>query len=214
MRVKLQAKLGGKELNDDNLRIESLKSENENFLRIRKKLFNNEKYKIDKYTTLYLKGYGNNPELLNSIRNLLFNSRELIDSILLKLNKLTKCQKHQTSKKFSEFIKQLVDGTYGNSNILGFIKTNLTFLFHIRKVRNIIKTNPSLIKFRMVADHLEMHFIMPLLDDELYLIPYLEIKGKDKALINKSYHATFILDKYYPEMVEFWEETRRVFKTS
>lgn len=213
MKVQLYAKLGGKFLNDDNLRIEQLKIENENFQKIKEKLFKKEEDKLDKNPILYIKGYGNNPELLNSFKNLIFTSRELIDSTLLKLNTITKDQPHQTSKKFPVFVKQLLEGLYEPSRMLNFIKINLTFLFHIRKVRNIIKTNPSLIEFRMITNHLRAHLIMPLSDDELYLIPSLDIKGKDKALENKSYHATFILDKYYPEMVEFWKTTESVFKT-
>lgn len=213
MRINLHAKLGGNYLNDDDLRMKALKSENDNYLRIKNNLFNLEKDKIDKYVVLYIKGYGNSPELLNSFKTLLFNSRELLDSTLFRLNSLTKDKKHQTSKDFSTFIKQLSNNMYECSRILNFFKINITFLFHIRKVRNIIKTNPSMIEFRMVTNHLEAHLVIPLSEDELYLVPLLDVKGKDKILENESYHATFILDKYYPETIEFWRTVEEVFKS-
>jgi len=88
--------------------------------------------------------------------------------------------------------------------LLDFLKTNITYIFHIRKVRNEIKSNISNIDFRFVTDHFEAAFWVPIKKDEFELVQYLDIANKDKAIANEHYHCTFNLDVYFAEMVEFW----------
>lgn len=205
MKIKLHTKLGGPTFNNQDLRFESIKDENKNFLKIREKLFREQSEKLDQSTSLYLKDYSRNLELHKSFKSLIFNSRELIDLILLRLNSATKNHKNQTSQKFPIFIKQLFMRVYDDSEILSFIKNNITYIFNIRAIRNLIKKQPSSVQFRMNTDHLEAYLIIPLDNHELYLLPYLNIRGKKEAEKNKQYHATFILEKYYPEIVKFFE---------
>ena len=55
------------------------------------------KDKVDDHTTLFIKGYGTDTELISCFRELLFNSRELLDSLLFYINKATN---GKTNKKF------------------------------------------------------------------------------------------------------------------
>ena len=71
--------------------------------------------------------------------------------------------------------------------IINFLKTNVTYIFHIRKIRNEIKVSPSNIKFRLNTNRIESYCTIPIKDDEVGLIQYLDINNKEKALKNKSY---------------------------
>lgn len=209
MNIKIFAKLGGPFFDNDSLRIEMLKRASGNFSNIRNHYFSQLDGKLDEYTKLFIKGYGNDLDLLSCFRGLLFNSRELLDSLLKRLNKLTKNKTVASSRNFLNFANKLMAGDYDNLGleIIQFLKLNITYLFHIRKIRNEIKNNIANIKFRFVTDHFEAYFEVPIENDEMGLIKYLDINNKEDALKNRSYHCTLILDKYFPEMLNFWETT-------
>jgi len=97
-------------------------------------------------------------------------------------------------------------GEYDQSGlrIFGFLKINITYIFHIRKIRNEIKNQPANIKFRFVTDHFEAYFRIPIMKDEMELIQFLDIKNKDEALEKMSYHCIYNLDELFPEMLKFW----------
>ena len=162
--------------------------------------------KIDEHTKFFIKGLGNEINFLSCFKELFFNSRELLDILLAKINKETEGRDFQTAKSFLPFAKKMMNGGYDVSNlaIIEFLKTNITYIFHIRKVRNEIKNNPSNIKFRYV-NRFEAYFKVPIKEDELELIKFLDIKNKDEALKNKSYNFTYILDEIFPEMLQFWD---------
>jgi len=163
--------------------------------------------KITPDTKLFLKGYGNEVNLLSCFRELFFNSRELLNNLLIRLNRDTKGKSYETSRNFLTFSKKLMAGSYDASNlsIIAFLKTNITHIFHIRKVRNEIKTFPANIEFRYNTNRFETFFKVPIKSDEKNLIQYLDIRNKDEALKNNSYSCTYILDKIFPEMLEFWK---------
>lgn len=162
--------------------------------------------KLDENVSLFIKGFGNEVNFLSSFRELFFNSRELLDNLLIRINSETKGQSFQTTKEFLPFVKQLMKGNYDQSNleIIKFLKTNITYIFHVRKIRNEIKNKPSNIKFRFVTDHFEAYFEVPILKEEIDLIPFLDINNKDEALLKRSYHITLNLDEFFPEMFLFW----------
>ena len=161
--------------------------------------------KIDEHTKLFIKGLGNEINFLSCFKELFFNSRELLDILLTKLNKETENRDFQTAHSFLTFAKKMMNGDYDvcNLGIIEFLKTNVTYIFHIRKVRNEIKNSPSNIKFCYV-NRFEAYFKVPIKEDELELIKFLDIKNKDEALKNKSYHCTYILDEIFPELLKFW----------
>jgi hypothetical protein len=161
--------------------------------------------KIDQHTNFIVIGLGNEINLLSSFKELFFNSRELLDILLAKLNSETKNRDFQTARDFLRFSKNMMRGNYdsGNLSTIDFLKENITYIFHIRKIRNEIKNHPSNIKFRY-ANRFEAYFKIPIRDDELELIKYLDIANKNEALKKKSYHCTYILDKIFPEMLQFW----------
>ena len=100
----------------------------------------------------------------------------------------------------------MMKGDFDDSGlkIIKFLKTNITYLYHIRKVRNEIKNNPATIEFLFKTDHFEARLKVPIKDDEIDLVQYLDILNKDKAVRNKSYLCTYKLDVIFPEMLEFW----------
>jgi len=163
--------------------------------------------KVDQHTNLFIKGFGNEVNFLSSFRELFFNSRELLDNILIKLNAETKGQSIQTARSFLPFAKQLMKGEYDQSSlsIFSLLKTNITYIFQVRKIRNEIKNQPSNIKFRFVTDHFEAYFRIPIMKNEIELIQFLDIKNKDEALAKMSYHCTYNLDELFPEMLRFWK---------
>ena len=118
--------------NDHILRFEQLEYANRRFAEIATKKQHDVKDKVDKHTTLFVKGYGNDQELISCFRELLFNSRELLDSLLFYINKATK---NNTNKSFLPFAKSLMDSKYDKFDlpIINFLKTNITYIFHIRK---------------------------------------------------------------------------------
>ena len=162
--------------------------------------------KIDQHTSFFVKGLGNEINFLSSFKELFFNSRELLDALLAKLNSETTGRDSQTAQKFLPFSKKMMKGDYDSNNLatIEFLKTNITYIFHIRKVRNEIKNSPSNVKFRY-ANRFEAYFKVPIKDDELELIKFLDIENKDEALRNKFYYCTYKLDEIFPEMLLFWK---------
>ncbi|MCF8051154.1 MAG: hypothetical protein K9L59_07945 [Desulfobacterales bacterium] len=163
--------------------------------------------KLDSNVFLFLKGFGNEVNLLSAFRDLFFNSRELLDLLLLELNKATDGKEAQTPRDFLPFAKKLMQGVFDQKRLptLTFLKTNITYIFHIRKVRNEIKNNPANIEFLFKTDHFEACFRVPIKADEVELVQYLDIANKDEAVRNKSYRCTYILDTIFPEMLVFWK---------
>lgn len=191
-------------IKDHKIRFTQIQYANQRFNVIRS---NKEKHltcNIDQYTKLYIKGLGNDSELVSCFRELLFNSRELLDSLLFYISKTTN---RKTSCKFLLFVKQLMENSYDKFNlkILNFLKNNITYIFHIRKFRNEIKTKISNIEFIYVTNHIEARFTVPIKNGEKILIQHLDINNKDEAIKNNSYSCILNLDKYFPEMVKFWE---------
>jgi hypothetical protein len=170
--------------------------------------------RLDKHTVLFLKGLGNDVNLLSAFRDLFFNSRELLDYLLVQLNKITISTINQTPRDFLPFANRMMKGDFDEKGlkIIKFLKTNITYIFHIRKVRNEIKNDPSNIEFLFKTDHFEAHFKVPIKDDEKDLVQYLDIKNKDKAVKEKSYFFTCILDAIFPEMLEFWNTAFSILK--
>ena len=99
----------------------------------------------------------------------------------------------------------MMNGDYDGSNlaIIEFLKTNVTYIFHIRKVRNEIKNSPSNIKFCYV-NRFEAYFKVPIKEDELELIKFLDIKNKDEALKINLIIAHIYLMRFFPELLKFW----------
>jgi hypothetical protein len=164
------------------------------------------KGKIDEHTKLFIKGLGNEISFLSSFKELLFNSRELLEITLTKLNKMTSGSACRTSRNFLSFAKNMMKDDYDASGLetVKFLKTNITYVFHIRKARNEIKNNPANIEFLYNTKRFEAHFRVPINLDEKELIPYLDIQNKDEALKNMAYYCTYRLDEIFPEMLQFW----------
>lgn len=169
--------------------------------------------KLDEHTALFLKGFGNEVNLLSAFRDLFFNSRELLDLLLLELNKATVGTATQTPRNFLPFAKKLMRGVFDQMELptLTFLKTNITYVFHIRKVRNEIKNNPANIEFVFNTDHFEARFRVPIKADEVEFVQYLDIANKDEAVRNMSYRCTYILDAIFQEMLEFWKTAFALF---
>lgn len=167
------------------------------------------KDKVDDFTTLFIKGYGTDPELISCFRELLFNSRELLDSLLFYIHKETE---GKTNKKFLPFAKSLMNGAYDDiqHEIIPFLKLNSTYVFHIRKFRNEIKNRVSNIEFLLITNQINAKLHVPIPSDEKALIEFLEIKNKDQALEKGSYYCQINLTEYFPEVIKFW---RSVFST-
>lgn len=122
----------------------------------------------------------------------------------------------QTPRDFLSFAKKMMKGDFDESGleIIKFLKTNITYIFHIRKVRNEIKNDPSNIEFIFKTDHFEARFKVPIKNDEKDLVQYLDIENKDKAITNKSYLCTYILDAIFPEMLKFWNTAFAILRDS
>ena len=105
----------------------------------------------------------------------------------------------------------------GKYDILGLkiivlLKTNFSYLYHIRKIRNIIKANPSAIKFRLATDHIEAYFTIQFSPQEKIYLPFLNINNIEKTKGRGAYNATINLDAYFPEMLVFFKQAERVLK--
>lgn len=205
MDIKVACKLAGKYLSDNQIKIESLRKSLSDYEKIKQQRLAELGNKIDKNTTFFLKGYGNDIDLTRYMREFMFNVREILDSLLAILNNLTANERVAISGDFMQFLKKLAKGNYDNIDldILRFIKTNISYVFQIRKIRNEIKNNISNIKFRLVNKDLQAYFMLSLEDSEIELLPFLDIRNREEAIKNMSYHATIILDKYFPELIEF-----------
>lgn len=193
--------------NNRRLRFEQIKLANKRFVQIKAQRLARISAKIDKSAKLYIKGCGNDAELISCFRELLFNSRELLDSLIYDIHKKTQ---EKTKKNFLQFAKKLMKNEYDNLklDVISVLKTNITYIFHIRKFRNEIKSNISNIEFRFVyrsnTNYFQATFRVPIKPDEKELIPFLDIKNKKAAIERNSYRCTISLDKYFPEMVAFW----------
>jgi len=207
MKIIITDALWGEKHSDIEIRMKSLISANERFKVCREGINRQVGDKIDEHTKLFIKGYGNSPELISCFRELFFNSREMLDYLLITLNKATKSETIQTSRKFLPFCRSMMNDDYNvlNMPLINFLKTNITYVFHIRKVRNEIKNRVSNVKFRFVTDHIESYFRVPIASDEKEIIKFLDIENKEEAVRNNGYHCVFNLDVIFPEMVEFWK---------
>jgi hypothetical protein len=196
---------------DHILRFEQLGYANGRFTKIALAKNSEVKDKVDKYTTLFIKGHGNDKELISCFRELLFNSRELLDSLLFYINKATK---NNTNKSFLPFAKALMKGHYDKYNlpILIFLKINITYIFHIRKFRNELKNKISNIEFLLVTNKIVARFELPITKDEVELIPYLDIQNRDQALARGSYYCQLTLNEYFPEVIQFWKAVFEIMK--
>lgn len=205
MDIKINCKLGGRFLSDNQIKIEFLKKALSDYEKIKQQRLLELGDKIDKNNTFFLKGFGNDIDLIRCLREFMFNVREILDSLLAILHDSTANERVAVSRHFMPFLKQLAKGNYDNIDldILRFAKTNISYIFQIRKIRNEIKNNISNIKFRLVNKDLQAYFMLPLEDSEIELLPLLDIRNKEEAIKNKSYHAIIILDKYLPELIEF-----------
>jgi len=172
--------------------------------------------KIDEHTSLFLKGFGNEINLLSAFRELFFNSRELLDLLLTQLNRATAGMATQTPRNFLHFAKKVMRGEFDQNGlpIVEFLKTNVTYIFNIRKVRNEIKNNPATIEFVFNTEHFEARFKVPISRDEVDLVQYLDILNKEEAIKNMSYRCTYILDAIFPEMLDFWNTAFSVYDES
>ena len=199
--------LWGEFKSDAGIRLLSLTLANKRFLACRGSILKQIGGKIDQNTTFFLKGYGNNPELMSCLRELMFNGRELLDDLLIRLNIATRGKAIQTARDFLPFSRDMMKGEYDRLRleIIDFLKTNITYVFHIRKIRNEIKNRVSNIKFRFVTNHVELYFRIPIKGDEIELVQYLDILNKDEAMKKRNYGCVFNLDVYFPEMIEFWK---------
>lgn len=166
---------------------------------------------VDEHTTMYLKGMGNEINLLAATRELFFSSRELIDLYLGRISSATKKTGAQTPKDFVPFCKRLVSGDFDQYEkpVFAFLKTNFNYLFHIRKFRNEIKTDPSVAEFHFNTDHFELRMILPIKPEDEFFLEHLEINNLQEAKAKKSYAGTLNLDIYFPEVMQFLS----VFKT-
>lgn len=214
MRIYISDILWGELKSDVEIRMNSLIIANNRYIQCRNGILKQLGNKVDQHTVLFIKGYGNNPELMSCYRELMFNGRELLDYLLLSLNRNTKKTGTQTNKSFVPFCKAIMANHYDHIgfNIVQFLKTNITFIFHIRKVRNEIKNRIANIKYRFVTNHIESYFRVAIASDEKELIPFLDIENIDEAISKSGYYCTFNLDSYFPEMVEFWKAALSIYR--
>lgn len=161
---------------------------------------------LTKETALYLKGFGNEVNLLAATRELYFASRELLDVYLGRLGTATARTRTQVPKDCVPFLKRLAAGDFDHFEkpIFTFCKTNLNYLFHIRKIRNELKSNPSAAEFTFDTDHFMLRMALNLRTEEVGLIEHLDIVNLDEVLKNKKYFTTINLDVSFPEMRQFW----------
>jgi hypothetical protein len=185
----------------------SLVIANERFAACRERILLQIGNKLDEHTKLFIKGYGNDTELLSCFHELTFNSREMLDYLLIRLNNVTRKNNVQTTRKFLPFCKAMMKNEYDilNMKIIDLLKTNISYVFHIRKFRNEIKNRVSNIKFRFVTNRVESYFRVPIASDEKDIIQYLDIENKEEAFKNNGYNCVHNLDVYFPEIIYFWE---------
>jgi hypothetical protein len=171
---------------------------------------------LDEHTALFLKGFGNEVNLLSAVRELLFPSRELLDAWLGRIAAATAGTGKQTARDLMPFLKNLLAGSYDKMEkpIFVFLKTNSSYVFHMRKLRNQIKADPSSAEFYFNTDHFEMRMSLPVQAEDEAILPHLDIANFEEALSRRCYMSTINLDLYFPEVVEFWQAFQRVYDES
>lgn len=163
--------------------------------------------KIDDTVTLYIKGFGNEINLLAAFRDLYFNSRELLDYLLGRLSAGTSGTKNQTPRDFLPFFRRLVHGEFDSLNLttINFLYHNRSFVFHIRKIRNLVKNDPSAVEFIYNTDEFQARMQLPLEQSDHGLLEALDIPNQQDALARGSYFVTLNLGIAFPEMKAFWQ---------
>ena len=73
-------------------------------------------------------------------------------------------------------------------------------------MRNEIKNSPSNVEFFLITNQIASRFTITIKEEEIKFIQYLDICNKEKAIKNRSYTYTVILDTYFPEMLQFWDK--------
>jgi len=156
---------------------------------------------------LFVKGFGNEATLLTTVRELYFNSRELLDYVLGRLNSATQGKPHQTPRDFLPFLRKLTRGELDSHqlNTLFILKKSAGFIFHIRKIRNLIKSDPSRIEFVFNTTGFEAHMRLPLDKCDEELAHLLNIHDLEQAVANGSYGAIVKLDKAFSGLRTFWD---------
>ncbi len=163
--------------------------------------------KIDENVVLYVKGFGNEINLLAAFRDLYFNSRELLDYLLGRLHAGTAGTKTQTPKDFLPFFRRLVRGEFDGLNLatISFLSENRNYIFHIRKIRNLVKSDPSAVEFIYNTNEFQARMQLPIEQSDRDLLSFLDIQNQQEALTRGSYFATLKLNIAFPEMREFWQ---------
>ncbi len=199
--------LYGKRYKNHEIRSLLMKKACDDFIFARTQRYEMINEKVDEHTVLFVKGYGNDIEIMSCFRDLLFNSREQLDYLLYCISKKTEHLSVNIPRDFLKFSKRLMSGDFDvyGFELLSFLKINITYIFHIRKIRNEIKNNISNIDFRFVTDHFEAAFLVPIKPDEHELVQYLDIANQSDAFAKGQYHCILNLDIYFPEMIEFWD---------
>jgi hypothetical protein len=207
--ISSSTKLGSPEnsLDKRSIRLHAIEKAISEFRFVAQALINEFADRLGPNTSLFIKGFGNSLELFSPFRALFFNSRELLDIYLLEISNATSGTARQTPRSFLPFVKKLMNGSFDHAgmNTFDFLRTNITYIFSIRKARNEIKVKAENIEFRFNTDHFEAYFHVPIKKEEQGLVQYLDIQNKEEAVRNNSYHCTYVLDNLFPEMLDFWK---------
>lgn len=151
---------------------------------------------------------GNEPRAISCLKDSIFVSKELLDLLLVKLNKADS----RINKKYKNFILGLAKGKFDQfektRKEINFLKNNIRFIHGLREIRNRLKGNYGNIKVYLKNQKyfikIDLGFNSTCLEIPNYK-EIMQIKNYDKALKNKKYYVEVEIDGFINEQLNFWQ---------
>jgi len=214
IKINRSVNIGSEHLGSVRVRQKIMRQIKMDFDRVEKEVLSEHSDKMDKNTSLFIKGYPCYHDSLRYFADFMIHARELQNSLLANLNKIVLSTGKQIPGKFKPFLKKLMIGEfdYLGLHVLNLLKNNFTFFFNIKKLRDVVKTNISEPRVMLVNKELRVNMRVPISDSEMELIEYLDMLNKEKARVKKDYSATIVIGAYMADVLDFFDSIFDLFK--
>lgn len=151
---------------------------------------------------------GNEPRAISCLKESIFESKDLLDLLLVKLNKADS----RVPKKYDKFIIGLAKGDFDQykkiKKEINFLKQSIRFIHSLREIRNRLKLNYHNIQIFLINQKYFAKMDLKLSPTCLKIIDYqkiMQIKNYDEALENGKYYVQIDIEKEIEEELQFWE---------
>lgn len=146
----------------------------------------------------------NDPKAISCLKESVFASKELFDSLLVRLNKVN----NNISTDYEKFVIALFEGKYDVykelSGEINFLKRSIKFIHCIRETRNRLKSTCSTIKVYLENQKYFVKLDLDLNPTSMVLKNILKIKNFDQVEKTRKYYIKIGIESFIDEQINFW----------